>query len=103
MSDLAPDFTRTVLRHADPVVAAALGLLARGAILNDLVAVFGDADEGLTVTVGPRSELLARTPELELMLCRIPVPLGYLQWVALSETQVALGAIRVAPLAGAEA
>ncbi len=103
MSDLAPDFARTLRRYADPVVAATLGLLARGAILDDLVAVFGDADGGLTVTVGPRSELFAGAPELELMLCRAPVPSGYLQWVAFLNAEVAAGAIRVAPLSRAEA
>ena len=101
MSDLGPEFEQTLRRYADPAVEAALVLLDRGAALDDLVALLGDPDEGLSVTVGPRSELLAEAPELALLLFRGHVPSGCLQWVAFLE--VACGAFRVVPQARAEA
>ena len=78
-------------------------LLDSGVALADLVAVLGDTDDGISVTVGPRSELLAEAPELALILIRGHVPSGCLQWVALLDTQVACGAFRVVPPARVEA
>ncbi len=103
MSDLAPELERTLRLYADAAVAAALGLLDRGASLDDLVAILGNTDEGLSVTVGPRTELLAKVPELAGMLRDEPVPSGYLQWVVFLDTQVACGAFRVVPWTRAEA
>ncbi len=94
---------RTLLRFAGPVVATALGLLDRGATLDELVAVLDDADGQPNVTVGSRKQLLADVPELALVLSERQVPLGYLQWVAFMDKRVASGAFRVVLWARVEA
>jgi hypothetical protein len=103
MSGLDPRLARTLLEYAGPVIGTALGLLDRGAILDELVAVLDDADGHPSVTVGPREQLIANTPELALVLSERRVPLGYLRWVALMDHVVASGAFRVVLWARVEA
>ncbi len=96
---------RAVRGCAEVAVTVALALIDRGAMLDDLVAVFDYMSETPALAVVTEMELLGDVPELAVVmaLSRAHAPRGHLPWVAQFSRGVAWGAFQVGPRTVVEA